>query len=97
MACIFQVLALILQVYMAAPGGAAIHLPSTYIHLARGSIHLPGDYIHLPGADIHLPGVCIHLPGDGIHLPGVAFISHMLEFILGTEGSSSRCWHSSSR
>jgi len=34
------VLAFIFQVYMAAPGGAGIHLPSTYIHLPRGSIQL---------------------------------------------------------
>jgi len=54
------VLTSIFQVYMAAPGGAGIHLPSTYIHLARGSIHLPGDYIHLSGGGIHLPGSDIH-------------------------------------
>ena len=89
---------------MGTSGGVDIHLPSTYIHLPRGVIHLPGDYIHLPGGDIHLPGVYIHLPGDGIdlpgvgiHLPGPELISHMLEFILGTEGSSSRCWCSCSR
>jgi len=57
MVCIFQVLAFIFQVYMVSPGGAGIHLPSTYTHLPRGSIHLPGDYIHLPGTGIHLPGV----------------------------------------
>jgi len=71
---IFQVLAFISQVYMAAPGGAGIHLPSTYIHLPRGSIHLPGVCIHLPGAGIHLPGVGIHLPAAGIHLPGAGIL-----------------------
>jgi len=77
MAFIFQVLASIFQVYMAAPGGAGIHLSSTYIDLPRGSIHLPGVYIHLPGAGIHVPGVCIHLPGAGIHLPGVLDINRV--------------------
>jgi len=73
---------------MVTPGGVAIHLPSTYIHLTRGGIHLPGDYIHLPGIGIHLPGDGIHLPGIGIHswyrkfiFQVFSFMFHVMEFI----------------
>ena len=83
-------------VYIHLPG-TVIHLPSVYMYLPGSGIHLPGVFIHLPRGSIHLPGVVIHLPGDVIHLVGTDIISHILEFILGTTGSSSRYWHLSSR